>query len=230
MMPQRPLPDFTTFRQRWLRICLSLLALLWLAVALVSDGMVVFWAIYGTFFAALIYAMHAAALSGDGTPFQPLSRMTVLGLSFGLAFFDAMLVYAWTVILDMVAMVTGLFPVFWVDYVPYVAIGGFVVGVVVNSLSGLYLPRFAYLRLLLWGHLFGCVLLVVPGLWGWLSGWGLRDDLRSGVQELNAFGVISCTLLVIWGIAPAAYLYAYRGYEKRLAITDAGLADETEMD
>lgn len=217
-MPNTPLPDFPAFRTRWLKVCSWLLAAIWVLVAIFAGGALAFWAIFGSIFMLILYMMQAATLAGDGAPHVGMPRMHVLGLALGLSFFDTVLIFTWSSTLDMIAVATGWFPVFWVDYVPHVCVAGFAIGVIINTLVGLYLPRFEYLRLILWGHLFGFLLLILPQLVLWLNDLYIADDtIREQIRFSEGFGYVGGILLLVWGIAPMAYLWAFRGYRKRMA-------------
>jgi hypothetical protein len=207
-----------------------MMAVVWMAMTFISGSWVVLWVFYGAIFLVIIYTLQAAALEGDGAPHLPMSKWSALGLSFALAFFDALMTYAWYAVLKMLAKKFLFHTVYWADEILIVGILGFLVGFVINSLSGFYLPRYTYLRLLLVGHFIGLLMLLLPIFCVSLAGWEIAADIRNHWETLAAFGLAGCVLLALWGIAPAGYLIAYRRYTRRLHLPASGLADEGEMD
>jgi hypothetical protein len=223
-MPPSVLPDFQPFRKKLLIFCSAVLLVLWLVVVSMLDDNVFLWILFGIPFLAAVFMMQSLTLSGDGAPHLPLRSSTTFALAIGIAVLDMMVIYAWIFMLGAIANRTGWFPVFWQGYEPWVA------GAVSTFLAGYHLARFEFLRLLLVGHLFAFVLMMLPILVSITGYWRLSyERFAFELRFFELWGGAGCILLLIWGIAPATYLWFFRGYRRRMQIDDVRSEDEMDL-
>jgi hypothetical protein len=218
-MSASSLPDIRPIRL----ILLSILGIFYFALIMLvgtfaDGGMILEALIFLSGILAGMWVLQWAVLAGEAMPQKrsPLGLIVVLALAFGAV--DALLVGGWnTLTMTAFGWINVLDNGDWLTFFMFI---GFLFGVLVVGLMGWWLPKYDFLRLVLWMHLLGCVCqtLVLPFIpsYGELS---VEDPLNIEMMEiLGRLAIAAGATVLWWGITPLAYLIAYRGYRKRLAL------------
>lgn len=226
-MQPKPLPDFRNFRLKCRLACAGLLGIAWMVPIVLYPDILINWGFFGAVYVVILFGLQGLSLAGDGAPNLPLPAYAVHLLAMVFGILDAALAWAWVEILAIILDFMGL-SVGWLDaYGGWFIFGGLVTGWMAFLYIGLVFPRFEFLRMVLWMHMFAFGLLLASHLYGTFGEWQLADeDTRFTMERIHTLGVIGFISLALWGVAPAAYLWAYRHYRARLKITELQIEDD----
>lgn len=220
-MTDSPLPDLKPIRLAVMGTLAGIYFLVFAGVWFFYDG-------YDPTDALLIiggimagmWILQWIVLAGQANPDQRsgAALITLLAIAFGAL--DAILVCGWNL------MCSKANP--WLDldsnddWIPIFMLGGFVFGVLLVSLAGRRMPRYDFTRLMLFMHLIGTGL---QGFMIFLPRWK-EGPFRSQydyadetfLTVMGGMGIVFFVVVLWWGIAPIAYLIAYRNYRRRMSM------------
>jgi hypothetical protein len=201
--------------KRLRRILMSVLGILYIALVVIvfnifggSIDLDAVLAIIGM--VTVMWILQWVTLLGDPGPRKPSPILAVLLLAFAFGSLDALLVFGWngfsmTVLTEMSHREIG-------DYIVFFLLIGFVFGAVMVLFTGLRMGRYEFMRLQLLLHFFACLSMVHFLFWN-------PSDYRNGpsfssteFEVIGAVALVGAGLVLWWGIAPLAYLIAYRNY------------------
>lgn len=216
-MSTSPLPDIRRIRE----VTLVLLAFLY-AVAVLCMGFLSheekffrMFLLSGGF--SLVWIAQWAVLAGEPQPQLRSHWGLIVLLAIGLGLLDALLIGGWNgLVMATLSMLNSNNSGSWVSFFGF---WGFLFGFLMVLLLGFRLPKYEFLRTVLFMHLLGCA---CQSLFVFLNGFydggyvhGHHPEMMPILGELATFAGV---VVLIWGIAPIVYLITYRDYRKRMAL------------
>lgn len=226
-MQPSPLPDFRLFRLQCRLASGGIFVVFYLACGVIEPDIFVFWAFIGAVYGTILFGIQSLALAGDGAPHLPLNAYAVHLLAMCCGIVDSIFAWAWYSVIGIMLNSMG-YSTDWMDgNSGWAILGGLLMGWMAFLFIGLKFPRYEFLRLIFWMHLFGAGLMLAVHLYNVFGEYQLSDGSARNTLELVGYWGIAATLtLSLWGVVPAAYLWAFRNYRTRMNIAELHVEDD----
>lgn len=204
-----------------LKICAAYL-LLWVAVLVGLHLAGIANHLFSIVGVLVVYVMQMLVFHGEQPPNVRMPGVVVLIYACVLGLFYCGLVYGSLNLIDILARITRFFPAFMYRHGGVLALLAYLGSAGMIFLTGRMLPRFSFVRMTLWTLLIGYAAMlgiyqVIGHIWPAQMNLVITEDIEI-MQFLTSRGL---ALILAWAIGPVGYLWAYRNYRWRMAMTDS---------
>lgn len=229
-MQPSPLPNFSIFRMNCRLASGGILVVFYFSVIVIYPDLLMLWAFFGAVYGAILFGIQSLALAGDGAPNFPLNAYAVHILAMCCGIVDAIFAWAWYHVIGIMLNSLGYSTELMYGNSGWAILGGLLMGWMAFLFIGLKFPRYEFLRLIFWMHLLGAGLMLAVHLYNVYGEYQLSDgSARATMGLVGNWGIAATVTLSLWGVAPAAYLWAFRNYRTRMNIAELHI-DEDDVD